>query len=32
MKEMAEHKVYVDSMNNNNDMPFMAPIKAIMDE
>lgn len=29
---MAEHKSYVDRMNNNNDMPFMAPIKAIIDE
>ena len=31
-KEMTEYKIHIDKINNNSDMPFMKPIKAIIDE
>ena len=31
-KEMIEHKLYVEKMTNNREMPFMAPVKALIDE
>ena len=31
-KELTEHKNYVERMTNNKDIPFMEPVKAVVNE
>ena len=31
-KEISEHKAHVSKMTSNTEMPFIAPIKALIDE